>query len=148
MTNLKSTIFCALLATACAAVAGVRWQSYEVSIGTNATAAVTDSHPVIGAIDQVHIENASAANVTSTVTFVAAPSIGTNLASTVVYTNAAHTTSIDARPRFLGTDTAGSDLSSLAVAEPFVCVGDTVTFRLVQTSAVTGITVRAWIKLR
>jgi hypothetical protein len=144
----KLNMIAVMCMVACSVFAGERWESFEVAIGTNATATVTDSKPIIGEIDEIYIQNPSKASVTSTVAFVVAPVIGTNLTATTVYTNAAHTASVKARPRILGTDTAGSNLSSLAVAERFVCVGETVTFSVTQASSVTGLTIKAWVKIK
>ena len=129
-------------------LAGEKWQSFEVSVGTNATATVTDSHAIIGEVDEIYVQNSSKANVTNSVAFSVVPAIGTNLTAAVIYTNAAHTASVKARPRVIGTDNTGSDLSSLAIAERFVCVGDTVTMSVTQSSAVTNYTVKAWLKIK
>jgi hypothetical protein len=128
--------------------AGQKWESFEVTIGTNATATVTDSKPIIGEVDEIYIQAPTKASVTNNVSFRIVPVIGTNLTQTTIYTNATATAAVKARPRILGTDTTGANLSSLAVSERFVCVGETVTFSVTQSSSVTALTVRAYMKLK
>ena len=147
MRKLLSIIGAAVMLAACAARAN-RYIPFEASIGTNASAVVTASQPIIGYIDAVLIENASKSSVTSAVSFTIAPIIGTNLVSEVIYTNATQSASVVARPRVTPTDTSGNALSSLTVREPYLCTGDTVTFRVNQTTSVTGVTFRAWLRIK
>ena len=147
MRKLLSIIGAAVMLAACA-MGQSRYVPFEVSLGTNAAEIVTASQPISGYIDAVMIENASKAAVTSAVTFTISPNIGTNLVSEVIYTNATQSASVVARPRVTPTDTSGNALTSLTVREPYLCTGDTVTFRVNQSTSVTGVTFKAWLRIK
>lgn len=137
----------AVMLAVCAAHAG-RYVAFEASNGTNAAAVVSDSQPIIGYIDAVMVENASESGVTSAVWFAISPAIGTNLVSETIYSNATQSASVVARPRVTPTDTSGNALSSLTVGEPYLCTGDVVTFRVKQSTSTTGVTFRAWLRIK
>ena len=137
----------ALGLVACASFGQPKYISFEVSNGTNTVAAFTQSKNPIGYIDEVYFQAPSAASVTGTVSIVSTPNVGTGMVTTLIYTNTALTAAVKARPRVTQTDSAGADLTSLTVAERFLCNGDPVVFRVLQTSAVTGLTWKAWIKV-
>lgn len=143
----KLMILVAISLTACAVMAAPRYIPFEVSIGTNATAEVTDSRPVNGIIDTVYLDAPPAA-FTGLVSVVAAPTVSTNLTAVTLYTNAALIATATALPRIVPTDNEGAALSSLTVAEPYLCLGDTVTFSVTQASAQTGLTFKCWIKVK
>jgi len=146
MRKLLTIAGCAAL-MACASHAGGLYVPFVVSVGTNATATVTQSKPVLGYIEEVYVENPSASGVTSAVWFAIAPAAGTNLTETVIYTNATQSASVMARPRVTQTDNTGGNLSSLTVAERFLCVGDSATFGVTQSTSTTGLTFKAWLKI-
>ncbi len=146
MRKLLTIIGCVAL-TACASYARSRYVPFTVSVGTEAQTTNTQTRPIIGYIEEVHIENASEANVTSTVTFTKSPAVGTNLTTTVIYTNTAQSASVIARPRVTPTDDEGSALTNLTVRERILCTGDPVTFSVIQTTEVTGVVFRAWLKI-
>jgi hypothetical protein len=145
MRKLMTVAVCGLMA--CAAMAAPRYIPFEVSIGTNAAEVVTDAQAVGGMIEEVYLQ-APAALVTANVSVVSAPAVGTGLTETVLYTNGTLTAAAIARPRVTQTDNEGANLSSLTVAERFLCVGDTVTFTVDQVSAQTGLTFKCWIKVK
>ena len=135
-----------LMALVGVASAAPHWQTIEARIPTNnPTTAVTGTASPEGYVDEIYI--AIPASTTSRVTVVSAPAVATGLPGTVLYTNAAVTASGRVRTRVTQTDSAGSNLSSLTVAERFLCKGDTLTLRVEQASARTQVVFRAWIKM-
>ena len=139
---------CIAALTLAATIAGAapRFVALEASIGTNAAEVVTDSEKVRGLVDEVYIE-APTAGTTSVVTIVSVPNVGTSLTPTVLYTNGALTVADIARPRVAQTDNEGAALAAVSVAERFSCVGGTLTLRIAQTSAQTGLVFRAFVKV-
>lgn len=139
-------ILAALLALVGAASAAPHWQPIEARIPTNnPTTAVTGTAAPEGYVDEVYIEVPG--STTSRVTLVSAPAVAAGLTKTVLYTNGTVTANARARTRVTQTDSAGSNLSSLTVAERFLCKGDTLTLRVEQASARTQVVFRAWIKM-
>lgn len=132
---------------ACPVFAGPQWIEFTGKIGTLSTSVVSVTKNPIGYIDEVYIQAPSKAGVTSVVTLVSSPNVGSSLAPTVIYTNGETVAAAKARPRVIPTDSAGSDLSSLTVAERFLCNGDPLVFRVEQSSAVTGVTFKAFVKI-
>lgn len=132
---------------ACAVLAGPQFVSFEVNHGTTSTNVLTQSRAVHGYVDEVYVSAPSRAGVTANVYVASTPAIDTGLTSTEIYTNAAVTAAAKARPRIAQTDTEGTDLSSLTVPERLLCVGDTVTLRVVQSSAVTGVVYKVRLKV-
>lgn len=135
----------AAMAVASSAMAGGRYVPLECSIGTNATATVTDTEYFRGKVSEIYVQVPAAS--TGVVTVVSTPNVGSGLTPTVLYTNAALTANAVSRTRVTQHDNTGANLSSLSVAEPFLCVGDPVVFSVTQTSALTGVVYKAWIKL-
>ena len=135
----------AALVVASSALAGGRYVPLEVSVGTNATTRVTATERFHGRVNEIYFQIPAAS--TSVVTVVSTPNVGSGLTPTVLYTNAALTANAVSRTRVAQTDNTGANLSSLSVAESFLCVGDPVVFSVTQASAQTGVTFKAWIKL-
>jgi len=129
------------------ASAGPQYIAYEVSQGAVATNVLTQTLNPIGYIDEVYLDVPSESSVTSIVTFVSTPNVSATATATVIYTNSAATAAVKARPRVTQTDNTGTSLTNLTVRERFLCNGDPVVFRVDQTSAVTGVTFKAWLKI-
>ena len=140
------TIGAVVMLAAC--VANARWIQFDAAIGTNATATASDTQVVFGEVDAVYIGAPSKAAVTGAVSFVAQPRVSSALPSATMYTNASYSAAVTAQPRVLPTDNTGSSLTSLAIREPYSLKGDYVTFAITQSTAVTGVAVRAWLKMR
>ena len=141
------TIFAALTVMAGITLAQPRYVPLECRIGTNAATVVTDSANPIGYVDEILFQGPTRAGVTSVVTIAAVPNVGTGMVATVLYTNAAMTAAVVARPRVLQHDSGGTNIASFVVGERFLCGGDPVTFRVSQTSAVTGVVFKCWLRL-
>ena len=146
----KLAAICALLTAfaVAGALAGGQYVSFEVSHGTTTTNVLTQTQAVNGYIDEIYIEAPSRSAVTAAVSVVVSPVVGSGLTTTTLYTNATVTAAAKARPRVTQTDNEGNNLSSLSVAERFLCVGDSVAVRVTQSSAVTGVVYKVWIKTK
>lgn len=144
----KLTIYALAALAACAGVrAEPRYVELRCDVATNAAVA-TDSEAASGYVREILIQGPSQAGVTANVSVVAIPFCGSNMVATVLATNEALTAAQLFRPRIVPTGTSGSALSSLTVAEPVLCVGDTLRFRVAQTSAqVTTVVFKAWVKI-
>ncbi|MEN6360049.1 MAG: hypothetical protein ABFD59_08335 [Smithella sp.] len=141
---LALTLFFAML---CRAQAGPQYIAYEGKIGTNSATVISVAKNPIGYIDEILFQAPSRVGVTSVVTVVSAPNVGSGIPSTVLYTNATMTAADVIRPRVAQDDNTGAALTSLTVAERFLCNGDPVTLRVQQVSLVTNVTVKMWLKL-
>lgn len=128
------------------AFANPRWVEFPVKWGTTSTNILTATQTPIGYVDEVYVLVPSAA-FTGVVSIVSTPNVSSSLTPTIIYTNAECKATGKARPRVTQTDNTGGALSSLTVAERFLCVGDPVVLRVEQVSALTGVTFRAWIKI-
>ena len=142
----RNSLIAILALVACIAGAAPRYVALETSIGTNAAEVVTDTERVRGYVDEIYVE-APTVGTMSVVTIVSSPGVGTSLTPTVLFTNGALTARDFARTRVTQTDAEGADLASLTVSERFLCQGGPVVLRVSQTSRVTGLTFRAWLKL-
>jgi len=141
---------------ACATVyAGPRYYEFTRITLTNTATNTAVLNPK-GAIDAVYVMapttggvTLAAASVTSTVTVVSAPNVGSGLSSTTLFTDAAVTNfTVSSHPRFAPTDNTGAALSSLTVFEPFLNVGDPITLTVIQTgTAQTSVLYRVFIKV-
>lgn len=136
------------------ALAGPQYIPFEVANGVATNVAQTDTQYPIGYIDEIYIQHATtngvavvAGIVTSTVTVVSAPNVGSGLTSTTLFTDAAVAATALARPRVVQTDNTGTDLTSLTVAERFLCNGDPVTLTVTQVTELTNLVYKAWIKI-
>ena len=115
----------------------------------NVTFTNTVSQSAQGAVDAVYVQ--IPASQTAEVTVVANPAFGSGLPGVILYTNAALTVSAVARPRYVPTDNTGSTNALVGASHgsvPYFAAGDTVTLRVLQASAGTNITYRAFLKLR
>lgn len=128
------------------AIAEPAYVEYRIKVGTTATANLVVTNNPIGYVDEVYIQFPTGVR-TALVTVVSYPNVGTSLPATVLYTNATMQATAKARPRVTQTDNAGSNLSSLTVAERFLCNGDPLVFRVKQAAGSTGVTFRAWMKI-
>lgn len=151
MRNLLVIALCVLCGSA---FAGPQYIPFEVSIGTNAAEVKTVTQYPIGYIDEVYIMGAttsgvavSAGLVTNDISLIVTPNIGSSMVKTVLYTNATLTGAARARPRVTQTDNTGANLSSLTVAERFLCNGDPVAFRVAQSSTLTSLVLKGWLKI-
>ena len=143
----KKLLTAALTALAGIALADPQYVPLECRIGTNAAAVATATANPRGYVQEILFQAPSRAAVTSVVTVVSAPNVGSGIPSTVLYTNAAMTAAAVARPRVTQQDSAGADLTTLTVSERFLCNGDPVTFRVAQDSGVTGVVFKCWLKI-
>ena len=137
---------CLCLLAVCAG-AGPRWIKFELSHGATSTNILTQTKSVNGYIDEFYWAGPSQSGVTTDVYVTVSPSIDTNLSVAAIYTNSALTAAAKTRTRIPQTDSAGSDLSSLTVAERYLCKGDKVTVRIEQVSAVTNVTYKGFLKV-
>lgn len=115
----------------------------------NVTHTQTVNQSVQGSVDAVYVN--VPASQTADVTVVAAPAFGSGLPSTILFSNTALTASTVAYPRIIPTDTAGATgaiAGASHVTGPFLSCGDTVTLRVLQASAGTNTTWRAFLKVR
>ena len=144
----KLTLIALAAMAACATVqAEPRYVELRCDVATNAAFAI-DSEAVSGRVLEILIQGPSQAGVTANVSVVMIPFHGSNMVATVLATNETLTASQLFRPRIVPTGTSGSALSSLTVAEPVLCVGDTMRFLVTQTSAqVTTVVFKAWAKI-
>jgi hypothetical protein len=133
-----------LAATACA---NPQYVSFEVAHTTASTNVLTQTLPVIGYVDEVYVKAPSQAGVTANVSVVVSPSIDTGLTSTTLFTNGTLTAADIARPRVAQTDNEGTNLSTLTVPERYLCVGDSVTLTVTQSSEVTNVTYKVFLKV-
>jgi hypothetical protein len=126
-----------------------RWIPLEIKIGTTgAQATNTVSVAVDGWIEAIYLKAPSKASTTTDVCITVAPAITTGLTATLLATNAAAEAALLFRPRVIPTDATGGALASLTVAEPYFGHGDTLTYRVVQTSNGTGVTFKAYVLIR
>lgn len=134
----------ALALTGCAAIAGeLQREIISVTSWTNAATAVTTTNTNIrGWIDTIDFDVITAGT-TGTLTVAVSPESST-LVSVTLATETACAADKSYRPRFDGTDTAGSALTS-DDPWPYAVCGDAVTFTVSDCSA-TGITFEAVIK--
>lgn len=145
-------IAAALTVMAGIALADPQYVPLECRVGTNAAAVATDSANPRGYVQEILFQapttnGAAVSTVTSVVTIVSAPNVGSGITSTVLYTNAAMTAAAVARPRVTQHDNTGANLSTMTVAERFLCAGDPITFRVAQSSGVTGVVFKCWLKI-
>jgi len=143
----KLLAFIAIAALAGIVSAEPRYIAYEGKIDTLSTSVVSVVKNPIGYVDEILFQAPTKGGVTSVVTIVSAPNVGSGMVSTVLYTNAAMTAAAVIRPRITQQDNTGTDLTSLSISERFLCNGDPVTLRVVQTSVVTGVVFKCWIKM-
>ena len=140
--------FAALLVLASVAAAQ-RVIPLDIAI-TAANKALTNtvSQSVAGVVDSVYVQ--VPASQTGAVDVVATPAFGSGLTAARLYTNSALSASAVARPRFVPTDNTGSTnaLGAAHVTEAYIAAGDTVTFTVIQASAGTNITWRAFLKMK
>lgn len=137
-----------LMGLACVVQAGPQYVALEARIGTNATATVTDSVNPIGRIIEILIQAPSRAACTNSMSISCSPNVGSNITATVLYTNATMSAADVVRPRIVPDDNTGAALSSLTVAEPFLCNGDPITLSVTQTpTTVTGVVFKVWLKI-
>lgn len=146
----KSLTLAALMACAACAHAAPINVPFVVKCNGAVTSSVTAS--VQGYIRDIVVSSPTTngvaiGTVTGDVRIVASPAVGTGHSDTLIYTNAAVTSATSARPRFVPTGTTGSALSSLTVAEPYLCAGDSVTLRVIQDGAATNVLWRVDIKV-
>lgn len=149
------SIALAALVVACAVVqASPRYVAFEIKAGTNTTQVLTDTERMSGYVDEIYIQTPTTNGttvksgiVTAQVLFAVSPNIATGLGSTRLYTNKTFTTAIKARPRVAQTDNTGTNLSSLTVAERFLCVGDPMVLTVKQITAATNVVYKGWIKV-
>jgi len=133
-----------LAAIGCAAHGGeLRREIISVTSGTNAAATVTTTNANIrGWIDTIDLDVVTAGT-TGTLTVARSPELST-MASVTLATKTACAADLSFRPRFDGTDTAGSALTN-DDPWPYAIVGETVTLTLVDCNA-TNITFKAVVK--
>lgn len=142
---------------ACASIlASPRYEEFDRITLTN-TESDTATLQAKGLIDAVYVmapttngATLGSGSVTSTVTVISAPAVGSGLSSTTLFTSSTVTNAtVSARPRFAPTDNAGTALTSLTVFEPFLNVGDTITLTVSQVGvAQTNVQYRVFIKLK
>jgi hypothetical protein len=135
------------LLTLSVALAEPRYESFEVNHVNTSTNILTETKNPRGYIEEILIQAPSQAGVTANVTFVISPDVGSGLTKTVLYTNATLTAAARAMTRIVPTDNTGGALASLTVAERYLSNGDQLTFRVVQSSAVTNVSFKAWVKI-
>jgi hypothetical protein len=144
----KLALLCGIAVIACAVQAGPQYVALEARIGTNAAEVVSVTNFPIGYMDEILIQAPSRAAVTADVSVISAPNVGTGIPSTVLYTNSAMSAADVVRPRVAQDNNTGAALSSLTVAERFLCNGDPVTLRVAQTpTTVTGVVFKVWLKI-
>lgn len=154
MQKILAALSALIVLSVCSASGGPKWVDFEVSHGTTSTNILTQTRPLIGDLDEVYVAIYTndvlivAGGVVTADLFVAvSPPMASGLSSTDIYTNSAVTGVASARPRVPQTDSEGTDLTTLTVAERYRCIGDRATLRVEQVSAVTGTTYRVWLKL-
>lgn len=155
MRKALTTLAAGLLA--CASVyAAPRYEEFVAITLTNTATNTATLYPK-GAIDKVYVMAPTTGgvalatgSVTSTVTVVSAPAVGSGLSSTTLFTSSTVTNAtVSSQPRFAPTDNTGTALTSLTVYEPHVNAGDPVTLTVIQTgTAQTNVQYRVFIKLK
>ena len=142
MRKLLTTMIAGVMVCAVANAESVKLYTFTSTISTNAAVPVTnDLYGTVGWVHELSIVPVSAD--TGVVSVVAIPS-NTNLAAVVLATNATISAEGTFRPRFDGTDTAGSALTG-DPPQPFLAAGDTI--RFVVTGTNTGTVYNATLKL-
>lgn len=148
-------ILCPLLFALCAVTASAEpaYVEYLIKLGATSTTATAQRNMALtnnprGYIDEILVQAPSKGSVTAAVSVVTWPNVGTNMAHTILFTNAALTSAAKSRPRVEQTDNTGTTYSSNTVpTERLLCNGDPVVLRVKQVSDYTNVEFKAWIKI-
>ena len=124
-----------------------RVEQAEIRLTNNQTNSVTWN--VTGRIMEIRVIGSQTNGVllatgaaTGTVTVVATPVFDTDATATTLFTATMTNANVTARTRVLPTANTGAALSDLTVAEPYLSVGDSVKFQVVQEAS--GLTNVQW----
>lgn len=145
----KAISFCAALLVLATAAAAQQVVPFTIAVtAANVSATQTVSQSVQGEIDTVYVQ--VPAGQTGDVRVTVSPAFGT-LPSSTLYSNVAQSVTSITRPRYVPTDNTGAtNLPAGATPStvPYLSAGDTVTLRVLQASAGTNHSWRAFLVVR